>query len=618
LTGSFVALFAICNLVAQDPILFSVEENDIPVSEFEYIYKKNNRDEADYSRASIEEYLDLYIKFKLKVQAAKDIKLDTITALKNELAGYRRQLANSYLNDKEVTQKLVLEAWNRQKEDVHISHILIKLNANATSRDTLVAFDKIQDLYLQLLSGTPFDSLAMKYSEDKNTSEKGGDLGFITALLPNGFYNFETAAYSLQPGDIAPPVRTSIGYHIIKMNARRPARGEIEAAHILVRVNKDGINEKAAKSKIDGIYNQLVRGADFQSLARRLSEDEASSRRGGSIGSFGINVYDSDFEEAAFALEKDGDFSKPVRTRIGWHIVKRLNKKFKGDFEKEKKKLEARIAKDERINFARQSMIQRIKEESGFKEYAKALDHLILACDPSFYSYQWKVPTVKSETLIAFNDGNSYSNIDFAKNLKANTRGRMKPSKSTPVNDVIRDLYQEYVNEKCLAFEEGRLESKYPDFKALMREYEEGILLFEVTKMSVWDRATKDTSGLKAFHEANTQKYMWGERAMITSYTLQSSDEKMIKKVRKLAKKFGPEKAAYKVNKKEVVLSYQQSKVTQQDDDVQGFDWQPGYQSATKKNDEGQSILEKFWVIDLKEKYKVNINNDVLESLIKN
>jgi peptidyl-prolyl cis-trans isomerase SurA len=224
----------------------------------------------------------------------------------------------------------------------------------------------------------------------------------------------------------------------------------------------------------------------------------------------------------------------------------------------------------------------------------------------------------------------------------------MKPSKGTPVNDVIRDLYQEYVNEKCLAFEEGRLESKYPDFKALMREYEEGILLFEVTKMSVWDRATKDTSGLKAFHEANTQKYMWGERAMITSYTLQSSDEKMIKKVRKLAKKFGPEKAAYKVNKKEVVLSYQQSKVTQQDDDVQGFDWQPGYQSATKKNDEGQSIsftkieqiippqpkmlseargyiiadyqdsLEKFWVIDLKEKYKVNINNDVLESLIKN
>jgi len=232
----FILLFCSIAVFAQADadVLFTVEDSPVYVGEFKYIYEKTNQDNADYSQASVEEYLELYKKFKLKVQRAKDIKLDTIQALKKELNGYRKQLANSYLIDKEVTERLIKEAYERKKIDVNISHIMVQLPKGATPQDTLAKFNKIMDLYSQLEAGKKFEELVPQ-SEDKSSIKKRGNLGFVTAVLPSGFYTLENAAYNTTVGGYSKPIRTGVGYHIIQNNGKRPARGEIEAAHILIR-----------------------------------------------------------------------------------------------------------------------------------------------------------------------------------------------------------------------------------------------------------------------------------------------------------------------------------------------------------------------------------------------
>ena len=207
-----------------DPVLFTIDGQSVQSSEFSYIYAKNNRDDADFTEKSLREYLDLYTKFKLKVREAYAMGLDTLPQLQTELAGYRKQLADSYLTDKEITDRLVTEAYNRMQEDIQVSHILIKTNPNAAS-DTMAAYTKIQGAYKRLQAGEAWDLVVKQTSEDNPTKETGGDLGYVTALLPNGFYAFESAAYETPVGKYSMPIRTTLGYHIVKVTNKRPARG---------------------------------------------------------------------------------------------------------------------------------------------------------------------------------------------------------------------------------------------------------------------------------------------------------------------------------------------------------------------------------------------------------
>ncbi|NJK82932.1 MAG: hypothetical protein HC912_03070 [Saprospiraceae bacterium] len=196
-----------------DLTLFTIDNQAIKLSEFQYIYDKTNGEKADYSKVSLEEYLELYIKFKLKVQKAKDMKLDTVPTLNTELAGYRQQLANSYLIDRQITDKLMREAYERKKQDVDISHIMIAVNSNASPADTLKALNKIKDLQAQIKSGKSFEELAANFSDDGTSKEKGGRVGYITAVLSSGFYDLETTAYQAPLNQVVGPVRTSLGYH---------------------------------------------------------------------------------------------------------------------------------------------------------------------------------------------------------------------------------------------------------------------------------------------------------------------------------------------------------------------------------------------------------------------
>ena len=638
-----------CLLMAQeDPILFSVQNDPVHLSEFEYIYNKNNGAKADYSKSSLEEYLDLYIKFKLKVQRAKELKLDTIPSLQKELEGYRRQLANSYLTDKEVSERLARQLHERMKSDVEVSHILFSLPKNASQEEIEEALSKAKSIKGYIEMGSSFEDMAKAHSDDKNSKNKGGKIGFVTAMLPNGFYELENAIYELEKGEVSDPIRTSVGYHIVQTHGKRPARGKIEAAHILIRKKVKNGPDPAAEAKIDSIYEMLESGRSFEDLARRFSQDKSSNAKGGNIGIFGINRFERGFEDAAFAIQNEGDYSKPVETKIGFHIIKLIDRIELESYERLKRRLQADIAKDDRYNIAQNSMIDRIKSENGYMVDEAALNGFADGLSDDFLTYKWKIPSdLKNSTLFKLGE-EEFGSKDFAKFLRTNSRSRLRMNNNTPIREAIASLFEEYVKNECIKFEEANLEDKYPDFKSLMREYEEGILLFEATKLAVWDKASQDTTGLRAFYEKNAANYMWEERAEVRTIVASSVDAKKAAKIHKCAAKKSIDKVQKKFNKKgDVVTSKTALFERNQFEKLEELQFSQGSVSemvynaddreatfkkvsqiippTNKKLNEArgyiiadyQDHLEKEWIESLRQAYTVEVNQEVFDSLYK-
>jgi len=635
---------------ANDPVLFSVEGNPVYLSEFEYIYTKTNGDRATFTEKSLNEYLDLYVKFKLKVERAKEMKLDTIPVLQQELEGYRKQLANSYLVDKEVTERLVKEAYDRSLKDIDISHIMIVVPPTATPKDTLAAFKKINSLKAEIDGGADFAKVAAEKSDDKSAKTNGGNLGYLTAMLPDGFYEFETAAYSLKKGQ-SKVAKSAAGYHIIKMNGSRAARGEVEAAHILIR--KDPKDKgAAAKVRIDSIYAALQAGAEFETLARAQSQDNLSASKGGNIGFFGINKYERSFEDAAFGLANDGEYSATIETQAGWHIIKRLRKKPIESFEIAKRKLQPKVQKDSRYEMAKVSMLKRIKKEANFTENEKAYNMFASLVGDEYMTHRWK-PGYKNATDVLFSLGaeNKYTVGDFEAFSQKNSRDRLRIGRSKSKLEVIEILYDKYVSESLMQYEEQQLDEKYPEFKALMREYEEGILLFEATKILVWDKASQDSVGLEQYFAKHKKKrkYFWNERAEVSFYKLKKEEIKCLPKVRRYAKKKTPKKTLNKYNKDGKNILSHRIEILEQGKNkvVNDLPWKKGSISATEINKRDlshnflkiekilpaspktlkeargyvvadyQDHLEREWVKELKKTYDVQINNEVFQTLIK-
>jgi peptidyl-prolyl cis-trans isomerase SurA len=625
---------------SSDPVLFTIDGNSVNASEFSYIYEKNNREDADYSEASLREYLALYTKFKLKVREAYAMQLDTIPQLQAELAGYRKQLANSYLTDKEITERLVEEAFQRMQQDIHVAHILVKTNPQVAT-DTLKAWEKINATYNRLVAGESWDALAKEVSEDSGTKNFSGDLGYITALLPNGFYAFETAAYTTDAGKFSAPVKSGLGYHIIKVIDVRPARGEMDISHILLRTKPDGSDNEAVKARMEKIHAELDEGAAFEVLAKEYSEDKVTGERGGGIGSITINQYEKAFEDAVFALDKDGMYTEPVRSTLGWHIIKRVRMRPIKSLEASRKKIEIQISKDERINVARQTMVERIKREAGYTLDQKVYNEFIENAGDNLQTYRWKVPAIDVKPMISLG-GEVYSNIDFGNFILSNARTRMGMARGTS-NDVILDqVLGDYVNEKAFYYEEQNLAKKYPEFKSLMREYEEGILLFEATKINVWDRASKDSAGLAEFHAEHRMDYMWDERIELATVTLDSASLPKLSTIKKWAESKPLAEVAERAAKKNINMQVTR-KIYQKDDELPfGLNWATDQNAdlpegngfimvekiippTPKKLEEAmgyiiadyQDQLEKDWVATLQQKYPIEVNESVLMSLVK-
>jgi peptidyl-prolyl cis-trans isomerase SurA len=644
----FVSVFA--QTSTDTRTLFTVGGDKVLVNEFEYVYNKNNvNNQADYSEKSLRDYLNLYENFRLKVKEAEAMHLDTISSLKSELEGYRKQLAKSYLTDREISDKLITEAYERSRSEINASHILVRCDENANPADTLAAFKKITALKKRLDKGENFEKVARENSEDPSAKTNDGNIGWFTVF--GTIYPFETAVYSLKPGEVsAMPVRTEFGYHLVKVNSVRQARGQIHVAHLLLRFPEKATPEQkdSLKKKIDAIYADITSGkTTFDEAVKTNSDDKATRVKGGELQWFGSGTsirMVPEFEDAAFGLQKDGDMTKPVMTQFGWHIIKRLEKKEMPSFNDAKGDIKKRVERDTRSQVAKSVLIDRIKKENGFGEMANNNDKFVAKLDSTIFKGNWRPDSaLRALNLPLFVlAGKTYTTNDLADYIEKNSKKRSDKNKEA----LAREYYDGFVTAKCLEYEESTLETKKPEFKSLMKEYKDGILLFELMDRMVWTKAVKDTLGLEAFRKNNEQKYMWADRAEAIIYNC--NDKKICDDAYKMATKKSPEEIKAKLNKdgaKARVSAIEGKYEKGAYDVVDKTNWKTGLTPITKTNDSSyqfvfvkqivkpepkslkeakgyivsdyQEYLEKTWLAELRSKYPIAVDETVFKSLIK-
>ncbi len=507
----FITALLFFATLAQAQTLLTIDGETVSVDEFMSIYNKKSslKDTAAADEKALKEYLELYIKFKLKVREAEKNGLDTSKKFKEELEGYRKQLAESYMTDKQESDDLVKEAYERMKWDVHASHILILCRPDDMPEDTMKAYTKAMQLYSRAKGGEGFSKLAQEFSEDPSAKENKGDLGYFSALRM--VYAFESAAYNTAVGEVSKPVRTKFGYHVLKVLDKRASVGEVKVAHIMIRLKENATPDEQNKAelRIKEIKQRLNGGEDFGTLAR-VSEDYTSAQKGGELPFFGPYKYPKEFEDVAFALKNKGDISEPVKTPYGWHIIKLLDKKGLDSFEKMQPELKKNVLRNERSNLTKEVVINRIKKDNKFKEKPKNLSGVFAVVDSTLEDGNWKIPVNASLTKVLFTIGKEkYTQQDFAQYLVTHQGGKKA---GNSYKQLVNQHYASFQKDKLLAYEDARLEEKYPKFKALMKEYRDGILLFEITDKNVWSKAVKDTTGLKDFYAQHKTEWMWQER----------------------------------------------------------------------------------------------------------
>ena len=514
--------------IAQDSssVLLTVGDEKVDAEEFWSIYKKNSNINLQGEKTSLKEYLELYINFKLKVKEAKDAKMDTATPFLKELEGYRQQLAKPYLVIEEVNDETVRQLYDRMLINVRASHILFRLAENASPADTLAVFQKAFQTRQAILDGTySFADAAVKFSEDPSARDtnmgngrpmrKGnhGDLGYFGVF--DMVFPFEEAVFNLQKGEISMPVRTRFGYHLIFLTDKIPAIGQVRAAHIFIK-NSSSSEADSAKMWIDTLYAQIQNGKTFEEIVRQHSDDKGSSKKGGELPWFGANRMVPEFI-AAISKMKVGDISAPVKTSFGWHIIKFLDQKPVEDFEKVKEEIKEKLKRDIRSHKGELAKIAQIKNEEHFLEFPENLHEAFSAVNANFYSSKFVIESLSNYTKPIFSiHDREYSQYDFLMHLDKQ-KGSVMPD-NFPV--FLEKRYQEYVNQNCLNYEEEHLEEKYSEFRLIMNEYREGILLFDLMDKKVWSRASSDSLGLEQFFAKNQNKYKWKKRAQLSVFHL--------------------------------------------------------------------------------------------------
>ena len=470
-------LFSIATTVAQNSsnVLFTIDDEPYYSDEFIAIFNKNKEIITDVNANNVENYLDLFVAYKLKVKEAKDLGLDTLQKFKKELSQYRNQLVLPYLKDEKVTTQLVEEAYERLQTEVNASHILILLETEATPADTLAAYNALLDARTKILAGADFATVAKEVSQDPSVQKNGGEIGYFTAMQM--VYPFENVAYQTEVGAVSMPFRTKFGYHILKVNEVRPAQGQIEVAHIMLR------NSATSKEKIDSIYTVLTRNpSDFENLAKSLSEDSASAQNGGKLRKFSYGQMISDFSDVAFSLETVGEISKPFQTQYGWHIIMLLEQFPLESFDVVESKLTQQVENDDRSNLISKSIVDSLSTVYNVEVNMKALEQ--------FSEDDWKVsPDDFQENILQIED-ETISQQQFISYLK--TAGKL------PLNSA----FEQFKEKEVLDYYKNNIEFTNKEFAATYKEFQEGLLLFEMLETQVWDKS-KDSVGLANFYETN-------------------------------------------------------------------------------------------------------------------
>ncbi|HQB28496.1 MAG TPA: peptidylprolyl isomerase [Paludibacter sp.] len=635
-----VLLFSV-SLVAKDPVLMTINGNPVSKSEFEYIYNKNNSNNV-LDKKTLEEYVDLFVNFKLKVEEAKSQGIDTTKSFIDELRGYRDQLTKPYLTDAKAEEDVLKEAYERLKEDVEVSHILIRVDQYADPEDTLVAWNKIQEISKRL-QHEDFSAVAKEVSEDQSASYNGGYVGWITGFRT--VYPFETMAFNTPVGTISSPVRTVIGYHLIKVSNRRNSPGEVLVSHIMKFTSEgdNALNEQA-KHQIDSLCQLVKEGADFGQLASANSDDRGSAVKNGELPWFGTGRMVPEFEQAAFALQNKGDISEPIQSAYGWHIIKLIDTKPIPSFEAKKSEIERLIKRDERAQAGSKAFIEKLKKDYKLK-FAKGTakdDFCTLLQDRTLADSAFLAEASSLKKPMFSFAKKTYKQNDFLSYLKENSSTEKSSAK-----DIIDEKLNEFIEKELLAYEDSQLEKKYDDFRLLMNEYHDGILLFEVSNEEVWEKASKDTAGLAAFFKKNKENYTWdkphfkgrvvqckNEEALqaakhIIASQPQDSIDKQLRFLNDSVVNIKIDKGLYVQGDNKFVDHYIFASTDEFEPDAKF----PYVEVAGKMlNDtpeeytdvrglvtaDYQEYLEKEWIVHLRNKYPVKINQKVLKKIQKN
>lgn len=633
----------------EDPVIMTIDDKEITKSEFLQIYLKNNNN-PKYDKASLDEYMELFKKFKLKVAEAEDLGYDTIPKLVRELSGYTKQLALPYLVDSMKIDELVQQAYDRTKTEVRASHILIRLTPNPTPEDTLKAYKRIMELRKRVTDGEDFANVASGPggSEDPSAKQNKGDLGYFTAFQM--VYPFEEKAYTTEVGDVSMPFRTRFGYHIIYVQDKRLSRGSLETAHIFVSARSNEGKEaiEAARKKADEIHQLLVDGGDFNELVKKYSDDPSSVNKEGKLPAFGTGTTTRmlpAFEEAAFKLTADGEFSEPVQTDYGFHIIRRLKHHDVAPFSEMKDGLEKRVSKDERSKQTQASFVSKLKVEYKFKDKsAKGKIWFYDNLDSTFFMGKFKSSDIKKNKPMFILDKKKFTQRDFGDYMAQSYRGLRSDSELKPFIDESYDTWEKAT---ILEYEESKLADKYPAYRALVTEYHDGILLYEIMSDKVWNKAMKDTTALKEFHSKNSAKYRWNKRydadifecnskeiadqvyAILTAdgadtltvtMVVDSVNDKSELSTRHRAGKFDIEKARYVKDKE---LQKGVNPVYAIDDKYYVANVHEVLPPSEKEYKEAkgavtsdfQIYLEEEWLKELGSKHKIVINEEVLYNL---
>ncbi len=638
----FIVFLSFNLFYGQEKPILKIDDDEVYISEFEQIYWKNKKENIA-TKEDLDDYIQLFVNFKLKVKAAEEMGLDTSKKFKDELAGYRVQLERPYLIDTSINENLINEAYYRTVNEVSASHIMVQLSPNPSPKDTLAAFQKIEDIKLKINSGiASFEELAEEVSEDPSAKFNKGNLGYFNAFKM--VYPFECAAYNTPVGKISKIIRSKYGYHLVKPNNIRKAKGRTRTSHIMITINPKTKDIKAAENKINSIYKELtLQNKTFEALANEYSEDRKSAKRGGEIGwvSSADNFYPS-FKETVFSLKDDEEFSKPFQTPNGWHIVKRLEFEPIGDLNSMRYELKNKIQKDSRAQKTKASFINKLKAEYNTKESfnPKILFDLVKnkgINDQNFKEFNNN--KVLKTPILTFNDL-IFSNIDFIQYL---IKGNLYEKCINNI-DLVKIHFQKFVAKELIEYEKTQLEKKHPDFRALMKEYRDGILLFEISDQKIWSKAVKDTTGLKKYFNNNRTLWKYPNRINGTLFT--SNSKKIINRAYKLIVKgrINNDSIIALLNKQDALnISYKEKNIDDFKNYNTSFDnlndgankpifangkWylffvKEKLVTRTKEFNEAegiivsgyQSFLEESWLRSLKEKYNIEINYDIIYSI---
>ena len=638
------ALLSINSVFAQDisnKTLLTINGQEVKVGEFTSVYEKNLDLVQDPEQKKIDNYLPLFISYKSKLMQAHKLGLDTMKVYTKELAGYRKDLAAPYFKDPKEEEKLLKQAWERSKYDLKVSHILIEIKEDASPADSLKKYKKLMAIRKEIKSGKiSFADAAKKYSEGPS-NVKGGELGWMTVFQM--VYPFESGAYNTPVGEISKPVRSSFGYHLIQVNDKRDSKGKVQIAHIFLKaapgVKSDSIS-KVHEALMDTIYTQIEAGKEFADMARRYSDDKRSGMNGGVLPVLKAGKLMPAMDELAFSLQ-EGEVSEPFQTRYGWHILKVLKKYPVGSYEDSKESLSKELSKDNRSKYIDKSVVNHLFSKYKIKRNNRKFSSIEKAIDTSYLKRNWKYTAkVKDGVILTIEDRkiNASDYISFLENNPVNSRNKFS------LKYVLQQKRKAFVEAEVLKYYDENLENEFPKFKEVMTNYREGILIYNLMNMQIWDKSFTDSTGLANYYEAHKTEYMWPERADLL--IAKCFNEKAAKKVLKYMKRGkSKEYIEKKINKDaQVGVTFQTGIITPKNDVLpEGFEWKKGVSKIYKKSDtdfvivdikkfvdpqvktleetknrvrtDYQNYLEEEWNKELKNNYKVEVNEDVLKAV---